>query len=97
MSMFVYVCLSARDHFRNHMTKLYQIFLRMLPVTVAGSSSGAIAIRCASGFVDDVIMARIGDAKKHRPTHKLTHEGGERMFRLASNSVTSILADCDIN
>jgi len=40
-------------------------FVRVVVVVVLTFSSGRVAIRCASGYMDDVIFTHIGhDAKK---------------------------------
>ena len=50
----VFVC--PRPYLHNYMSNLYLLFLCMLPMAIAQSSSGGVVMLCISGFVDDVIF-----------------------------------------
>jgi len=68
ISVCLFVCLSVCPlaELENHSAKHHQI-LCILPVVVARSSSGGVAIRyvLTSGFVDDVIFSHTGPMARH--------------------------------
>jgi len=54
--MTVSVCLSVRQHIFRTTRPILANFLYVLPMSVARSSSGGVAMRCTSGFMYDVMF-----------------------------------------
>ena len=87
----VCLCLCPLTYLKTHV-QISPHFLYMLPVAVARSCSDGNAIRCTSGFADDVIFSHNG---ANRPESKTT-----RMFRpfrqVAAPGTKLAVADCTV-